>query len=241
VTANLNPFTWAQLSEYARILAFSAPVLLAASVAGVVLAARRSAPGAPALAGFLAGAALSALSVGKLGSSINYFLELAAAMSLCFAALLALARGKPRLLAAVALAGAAQGLWSIRVTTHEFLPLQGERVERRGEISRLAALVHETKGPVLADEESGLVVLDGRPLVLQAFEMTQLARAGVWDQAPLLASIRAGAFGLILVYEPPRDPGLPRTRYTAEMLEAIREGYTLEGRIADSLVLRPRP
>ena len=60
----------------------------------------------------------------------------------------------------------------------------------RTELSQLNSLVAETPGAILADEYMGMLTLEGRPLVIQPFEVTQLAWAGKWDQTPLLESIR---------------------------------------------------
>jgi hypothetical protein len=99
----------------------------------------------------------------------------------------------------------------------------------------LEKLVADANGPVLADEYMGLSLLAGRPLYLQPFEVTQLAWAGVWDQAPLLESIHAQAFSLILIYDRPWYT----ERWTAEMLAAIESDYQLSALVADTKVYRP--
>jgi hypothetical protein len=72
--------------------------------------------------------------------------------------------------------------------------------------------------------------LDGRPIYFQPFEMTQLARAGRWDQRPFLDSLERQAFAAILLYRIPQVP-LHRTRWTDEMLATIGRRYAMEQRI----------
>src|SRR4029434_6517658 len=54
---------------------------------------------------------------------------------------------------------------------------------------QLLGIVNASRGIVLADEDVGLLPIDGRPIYLQPFEMTHLARAGRWDQRAFLADI----------------------------------------------------
>jgi hypothetical protein len=92
---------------------------------------------------------------------------------------------------------------------------------------------------VLADEDMGLLARAGRPIFFQPFEMTQLARAGRWDQRPLLDDIERQAFAAILIYAIPEVP-LHRDRWTDEMLRAIEQRYTVSERVGQTLVFRPR-
>jgi len=93
---------------------------------------------------------------------------------------------------------------------------------------------------VLADEDMGLLPLDGRPIFFQPFEMTQLARAGRWDQRAFVAEIERQAFAAVLIYRIPEAP-LHRQRWTDEMLEAIERRYVVEERVGPTEVYRPRP
>lgn len=70
--------------------------------------------------------------------------------------------------------------------------------------------------------------------------MTQLARAGRWDQRPPLADIERQAFAAILIYRVPELP-LHRERGTDEMLGAIERRYVVEERVGPTEVYRPRP
>jgi hypothetical protein len=112
---------------------------------------------------------------------------------------------------------------------------------RRGDVDQLRqleGLVIAADGPVLADEYMGMITLQGRPLYLQPFEITQLARAGVWDQTPLVEGIRNQAFPLILIHFFPEYP-VYKERWTEEMLLDIQRYYVPGDSLADTRVYRP--
>jgi hypothetical protein len=110
-----------------------------------------------------------------------------------------------------------------------------ERRAQARELHELEALVAETPGAILADEYMGMLTLQGRPLVIQPFEVTQLTWAGKWNQTPLLESIQKNEFSAIILYD---RPWLTE-RWTAEMLETITRSYRLAGIVADNKIYRP--
>ena len=73
--------------------------------------------------------------------------------------------------------------------------------------------------------------------------MTQLSRAGLWDQTPLVASIEQQRYAVILVYRIPDYP-LEKDRWSAEMLAAIDRAYVAGPQIGTqaggSVVYTPR-
>jgi len=84
----------------------------------------------------------------------------------------------------------------------------------------------------------GLLTLQGRPLYIQPFEVTQLANAGLWDQAPFIESIRNREFPLILIHYFPRH-AVYKERWTPEMLSAIEQAYVATDLLGDTRVYRP--
>lgn len=90
----------------------------------------------------------------------------------------------------------------------------------------------------------GELPLAGQPILLQPFEMTQLAPAGLWDQGSLLTSIEQQRHAVILVFNVPDSP-LEQERWTAEMLAAIDHAYVAGPRIGNEsggrVVYTPRP
>ncbi len=259
ITANVNPFNFDTVERYAQELLELAPILLVfcGVLVGVIVLrkwARLSAvTGWPLVVPYLAGALLSAVTIGKIGSNVNYLLELCAALALIAGTLLAWSGQvwrsddeKPRpawvpplVRSIVLILLAVQGGMLMRFTLQR--PVQDFKYRNAFQTSlrELRELVAQTAGPVLADEYMGMLTLDGEPLYIQPFEVTQLANAGLWDQTPLLDTIRAEKFPLILIHH---FAGYPvyQERWTPAMLAVIQKHYIASGIKAETIIFRPR-
>jgi hypothetical protein len=134
---------------------------------------------------------------------------------------------------------AVQGGMLIRFTLLRPVQEFKYRTSLQPSLHELRALVAESTGPVLADEYMGMLTLDGKPLYIQPFEVTQLANAGLWDQSPFLEAIRTETFPLILIHH---FRGYPvyKERWTPEMLIAIQAHYVASDLKADTILFRPR-
>lgn len=106
------------------------------------------------------------------------------------------------------------------------------------QLRELERMVAAADGPVLADEYMGMITLQRWPLYLQPFEVTQMARAGLWDQTPLVDNIGDGRFSLILIHYFRTFP-VYKERWTGEMLAAINQAYVPGELLADTRVYRP--
>ncbi len=251
VTANVNAFQMDGLARWWRALRSAAPILLL--LGGLYLGmgktfevVRPHRPEAskvslwPLLASYLIGAALSALTIVKIGSNMNYLLELCAALSLVTGAWVAWSRGRPWLRAALLLLLALQVGLLMRASLAD--PVEGLqwRIEQpQSAFTELEQIVAGADGPILADEFMGLLTLQNKPLYIQPFEVTQLANAGLWDQSPLLAGIRAREFPAIFIHH---FKGYPvyEERWTKEMLQAVMTQYEPTAFLAETIVYRPR-
>lgn len=239
VTANVNAFRLADLARWWRDLTGAAPILLLLSGLFLTLGLRRVRLW-PLLAPYLIGAALSALTIGKIGSNMNYLLELCAALSLVAGACAAWSTRRSWLRSALLLSLALQTGLLIQASLRDPLPGLKWRVEQpQQSFSELEQVVTGADGPILADEFMGLLTLQNKPLYIQPFEVAQLANAGLWDQSPLLASIRARAFPAIFIHH---FSGYPvyEQRWTTEMLQAIMAHYEPTAFLAETIVYRPR-
>jgi hypothetical protein len=69
-----------------------------------------------------------------------------------------------------------------------------------------------------------------------------MARAGLWDQSPVVEDIRAARFPMIVIAErPPASiPEAVADRWTTEMLTAIHDAYTPTDQLAGNTVYRPK-
>jgi hypothetical protein len=237
VTANVNEFRLERLARLAGELGLMLPAFVAAGVAFAVARGEAGRGTRRLVLPYLAAAAIAALTIGKTGSNVNYWLELCAALSLATGALFAQAAARPMLQTGIALLLLVQTSFLLGGTRyHEHLRW---KLDQRARLAALSEVVRGADGPVLADEELGLLPLESRPVELQPFEMTQLARSGSWDEAPLLSSLERGQFEMILMYRVPWSP-VHRTRWTPSMLDRIDRAYVPVAEIGPTVVYRPR-
>jgi len=243
VTANVNEFDIERVQHKWRELREAVPILLVLGGAFLFLAPRRVRTWS-LLAPYLIGACLSAVTIGKIGSNINYLLELSVALSLVAGAFVVWSRKYPWLRAGLLVLLAIQTGLLMQATLRG--PVEGlkwrvlpARDPDDLDFENLNWVIKSADGPVLADEFMGLMTLQNKPLYIQPFEVTQLAHAGVWDQTPLLESIRHQEFPAILIHH---FMGYPvyKERWTPEMLSAITESYAPADFLAETIVYRPR-
>jgi len=240
VTANVNEFGIERLEWNLRRLRDAAPVLLIIGGVSLILAPAGRVRLWPLLVPYLIGAALSSLTIGKIGSNVNCFLELSAALSLAAGALVAWAWSREHhwLRAVLLVLLALQVGLLMQTTSDEYFEQLAGRLQFRQELRKLEEIVANAEGPVLADEYMGLITLQGRPLYIQPFEVAQLANSGLWDQTPLIESIRDKEFSIILIHHFP-GAEVYKERWTPEMLSAISQAYRLAGILANTHVYRP--
>jgi hypothetical protein len=240
VTANVNPFFWDTVRNYARELWKNTWLLLVALVVFLIAERFWNRTRAWGLAlPYLLGAAASAVTVGKDGSNVNYLLELAAALAFTSGALLAwLARVRwAQALALVVLALQVFGM--VEWVQDEYVGRVLDRVGQESEVARLFAVVQQTEGEVLADEYMGLVPLAGKRLQFQPFEFKMLAEGGVWNQQVFLNELAAKKYDLILIYMPPTWNSL-EARWTTAMRDLLVLKYRSEQNISDTRIMRPK-
>ena len=237
--ANVNSFEFAELRDGFAYLWSSSHLAICIGVA--ILFLRGRSPLFALASSFLLGAALSATAIGKLGSNYNYFLELCAALSLAAGAVIGwLTTGEHLRLVRVAVlcALAWQGLSFSSSTLASSVEDLREHWGQLAELKQLRQLVHAARAPVLADEQIGVLPLAGKPIYLQPFEFTQLARAGTWDEAPLLRAIERRTFAYVVLERAPVS-WLSR-RWTTNMLRTIGSCYVPQRTLAGSVVWTPR-
>ena len=239
VTANINDFRWERVSLNALGAVLACPLLLVGALAFVSLANREINPSWWLVAPYLAASVPLALLVGKVGSDVNYLLELSAALALATGALISWQRWRPRARIVLVVLLAVQVL-ALAQSSRVASGLQDYVIEGRPEISRLSEIVADAKGPVLTDDYMGLLPLNGRRIFLQPFEMTQLSRDGAWNQKPLVDAIEREEFSVIMIWKPPFAREIKRDRWTPAMLKAIKDHYRPTEDLADMVIYRPR-
>ena len=227
VVANVNPFLWGEFwKQQADFFGTFAPLLLLTALyaAGKFLA-NRAVPRrdrVSLLDLYLPAALLSLLLAGKAGAWENYFFEALAALSL--GAGLGLARlsraRKPgyRLLAPLLVLVQVALMWHTPRVADRYLTLTRESYEA------MAPILAQTPDPLFA-EDMGLLVAFGKVLDYHAFEYSQLAEAGRWDQRWELAELRRRRRNLVILDRGTRlDPDRYR-RFTRAFLSELDRNY----------------
>jgi hypothetical protein len=255
VTVNHNLYSWTQTAAFLRDALVRYPIELAiALVFAISLLAdtrrhRGTTDGAwerPVLGVYLLTSVLVSLTVGKLGADVNYLIELMAVV--CAAVGVAIADGfapspqASRLgTSASAIVLPALLLWQVTGLAHrpaiEWVEIPD--ANERQETSQLLEMLRHTPGPVLS-EDMTLLVLAGKPVEFQPFDMTQLAYMGLWDQRDFVQRIANDEFSLIILRFDVAAPSLlASTRFSSQMLAAIRAHYESVGMRAGYFVYGP--
>lgn len=229
ITANANTLDPPILLHYAREVARYLPLLVAMLGLFVLAGLVRRPRSWWLVAPYAVGAGATALAVMKVGSDVNYLFELSVALCLGAGALLAWARKAPRgrrVLAAGLVALLAVQVWmATGLSARRYVPIFAERVSRRPLTDALYTGLTARTELVLADEAMGLLALAGQPLAFQPFEMSALARAGLWDESVFIERLARGMYPTILVYNPSLNPNLRQERWTPAMLRALNRYY----------------
>ncbi|HYO89632.1 MAG TPA: hypothetical protein VER79_13360 [Candidatus Limnocylindrales bacterium] len=229
ITANANALDAEILIHYAREVARYLPVLLLMLALFLVAGLFTRAPSWWLVAPYALGGLGTALTIAKIGSDVNYLYELSAALCLSAGALLALVRTARRgrtVLRALLVAGLAlQVGTAVDLSARRYAPITAERVARRPMTDALFIGIRARTGVIVADEAMGLLALSGQPLAFQPFEMSALARAGLWDQSGFIERLARGVYPTILIYNPSLNPSLRQERWTPAMLRALNTYY----------------
>ena len=220
VTANVNRYSLGRILSMGSFLIITGPLLII--MASIAIRKTANHPLDPVLVWgllpYTGGALLTALTVGKVGSDINYFLELIAVSAIWAAGMWMI---KPDRLIAFLLIF--HTIWTVAFSG---LLFQTPLVKLWKNIPSTDALAQQVqaaavKGPVLADDRLDLVVLAGQAIYYQPFEYTQLYAAGVWDISSFKEETASQKFPLILIH-----PAYRQDRWPSPIYEAIQQNYT---------------
>jgi hypothetical protein len=103
--------------------------------------------------------------------------------------------------------------------------------------ARLVAMLRQAPEPVFC-EHAIYPMLAGREVYIQPFIMSQLAREGKWDPAPVVRALREGRFSVLATTEDVLGHGFT-FHYADEMRSAIRESYRLTETLGSPDARRP--
>ena len=217
-------------------------LVLGVATVGIVLAvaAMSGALNGIALA-YVVGALAVVLLAGREGATINYLLDLAAAISYALAS----AAARVRLSAALPVGGMVQLALAVALLTpFGIVPGRAPTTGAWGQPER-GEVVHALGPGRHLVEDSGLLVADGRePAIDDLFLWSRLARAGAIDPAPVIADARRGAFASVVseadLAALDRAPAYERARWDPALVAAILERYVLDRATGALWVYRPR-
>lgn len=236
IFANINPFAWFKLGQQAQYLTLTGAGVILTAVAGAWHCSRRTAP-VYLYAGLAAGVWL--MTAPKIGSDLNYQVEMMLALAICAGCALDQLAFFPSLFTArqtwvtllqmpLLLHVALNVLLTVRVVA--------ERVIREPfkalETNVLRAYVHRP-GRVLSVQYDSLVYERGR-LEVEPLIYSLLVRGGLTDPAPVLRDLETRQFATVIladnVFERATAPqDLEHGTLTAAQLDAVRDNYKLIG------------
>ena len=235
VTANVNTFSWVVVRYYLGEIFLRMPFLVFAglftSVGLLLLVDARHRRTWWVITPYFCASLLTAATIGKIGSNVNYLFELMVAFCFAAGALVALTRTNKWARALVFTALAIQVYALLNWSQAEFLR---DTTKLEAPMEELYQIVQTAPETVMADEAMGMIPLSGRELYIQPFVQKQLADAGLWNQRPFVEAIKRGEFSVILLNKDWRSD-----RWTDGMLSAIKSYYRLEWTVGDTDVYRP--
>lgn len=190
---------------------------------------------------FLLLTAASTVTLGKIGSDQNYFLEFTAAACLCAGLFSEGLTSRLKLWPAQAAGGAAAvGLVLLFAGVSGGLALT--RIGSSGSgphpFDEITAIVQKIPGPVLA-ENMGILLAAGKPIVYEPYEFTQLTYTGLWDEQKILDKLDRREFPLILL-ETNLWKARKTSRFSPAFIEHFHRNYRPAKVIAGQILCVPK-
>lgn len=188
------------------------------SVLGAVFITSRK---SPVLSLFWMFSLLITLTAGKLGASINYFLEFWSASCILTGLVLSHFENNDhapqKMLIRVGVMGViAAQLYVFQGRIDFTVPSK----EYRQASEDLSALIGRAPGEVLS-EYTGYTAQNGKESIYQSFSMAQLALEGKWDEGPILDDLKKQRFALIIL----TGVGMEYDRWTPRFKQAVERYY----------------
>lgn len=187
------------------------------------------------------------LTVGKIGSEVNYLIEFMGAVCVCVG--VAVADGfAPE---GTTSAGAHSSLSALFIPALLLLGTAGfpKRAaiewleipppEREREMARLVELVRNVDGPVLS-EDLTLLLLAGKPVEFQPCDMAHMVYQRLWDASGFVRRLEQQDYRLIVLKGDLNDSAPRDDSFSPPMIAAIRNAYVPAGALADYRMYRPR-
>jgi hypothetical protein len=196
---------------------------------------------------FVLSAIVALVTMGKLGASSNYWLELTAATAVLIGIQAVRLSRVPNVRAPLTSASLAGLVFaSLLMATPGYAATVNQTVQTafaepspQLEVARWLA---DQPGEVLTDEPS-LAALAGKPIEFEFIIFTILAAQHVWDEQPILEAISDRRFSLVMLTQPLETPvpKLIAARWSPAVQDALQMNYVPDGQAGAYWVYRPRP
>lgn len=238
ITANANALDMTILEFYASEVVTYLPIFLCGAAIFLIFGVFFGRPGWWLALPYALSAVVTALTIAKIGSDVNYLWEFSAALCLLAGLLIAMARRVPPL-RAIFIAGLAfQIVMATDLSESKYNRLLIERIEKTNQVEPLIAFLQGEDPVIIGDEYMGELVMSGRSIQFQPFEFSQLSRDGIWDQAPFLEALSRGDYPVVMIYQPFRNPSLRFERWTPEILQILNNQFRPDFQSGETTVYR---
>jgi hypothetical protein len=243
VVANANPFDEQNLlTMLGAALHFNGAPLLAAGA----LFALPIRPGERLWRIYFLGTVLMLPTIGKVGASSNYWLELTAAIAVliglladrlatCPPARTAITEFGLALLVAASLLVPITGYQAATREALHLLPA-GNVAGIRGQLA-VAPLIAAEPGDVLTDEPA-LAVAAGKPITYEFVIFDLLVGQQLWDERPIVEAVQDQRFALVVLTAPLDVPPEQR-RWSPALTAALTSSYAPAGSLDSYWLYRP--
>jgi len=172
----------------------------------------------------------------RLGSDVKYFLEFYVALFMFVVA--SIHRSEKKLKAAFIIQ-----LVLLCLFTTYMLQWNSKRVYEKDLAAReLVPVLKKIRGNIIS-EDSSLVVMSGKGIFMESFPMSELAKRGLWDQAPFLESLRNGEVSAVVLQFALTDENpyfTAKDRFTPQMRDVIKKNFFLDRKTGPFYLYLPK-
>jgi len=189
--------------------------------------------------------ALIALTVGKTGAVINYFLETVAASCILTGALWDGLRSRidreslsNNLVIVLLLL---QLVLFFQLPRTYWWRLGPDKTAAMNNFNKISSYVKEASDNILS-QNATFIVLNDKTYLFQPYEFSVLQRQGLWDQSRFVNDLKAEKFSLILLYFNVNDAASYQNHkpfFTDEMMDAMRQSYYVVDKIGGTYIYMP--
>ncbi|WP_432460655.1 hypothetical protein [Agarivorans sp. QJM3NY_25] len=262
VIANKNNFYWSDVAKYLGLMVRDNWLYLVASLLLLTFWLYRALrsqldPRILLIIIYLGIAFLTALSIGKVGSNFNYYIEFLALACIAFGLVLLIIIRQSQLIASKA-GLVVMLMFAVAVTTFHSLKYHGQfkasyrslkvamgernirnEVAHQQQLDRVVDWLRSRTGEVIS-EDMTLLSVAGQPLSFQPFIMTQLAGQGLWDPSPVVESLLDRRYaGAVLLFDLDNVPAYAKARFSSDILNALKSRYQLRETFAQYHLYEP--